>query len=388
MARLNYLAFNQDNTSLALATTNGLRIFNTDPFELTTATYDHEVSLAEQLFSTSLVATVVTPRLLRIVNTKRHTTICELTFHGMIVAVRMNRMKLVTVLEEVFFVYDISNMSLQHQQETPLNSAGICALSTQSKHNFLALPHYADQPKAFNPSHVPPSIRREAIGGEVAVFDLDTLQEVAVVSAHQAPLSCLAMNGEGTLLATASEKGTVIRIFSIPKGQKVCQFRRGSMPARIFSMSFNVASTLLCVSSATETVHVFKLSSLPERSTSPASDAESALSESQPGFMSFVKRTSQNVSTGLVSRAAGYLPSSVAGALEPQRDFAWMRVPRGKSGTAVRSVVAMCASTPHVMVATNEGDFFVFAIDLAKGGEGTLLRQFDDIHIAGKKDEV
>ena len=61
-------------------------------------------------------------------------------------------------------------------------------------------------------------------------------------------------------MATSSEKGTVIRIFSIPDGKKLFQFRRGSMPARIYSMSFNAASTLLCVSSATETVHIFKLS--------------------------------------------------------------------------------------------------------------------------------
>lgn len=37
------------------------------------------------------------------------------------------------------------------------------------------------------------------------------------------------------------------------------EFRRGSYPARIFSISFNAVSTLLCVSSDTETVHIFKL---------------------------------------------------------------------------------------------------------------------------------
>jgi autophagy-related protein 18 len=61
------------------------------------------------------------------------------------------------------------------------------------------------------------------------------------------------------MLATASDKGTVIRIFSIPHGQKVYQFRRGSYPARIHSISFNAMSTLLCVSSDTDTVHIFKL---------------------------------------------------------------------------------------------------------------------------------
>lgn len=51
----------------------------------------------------------------------------------------------------------------------------------------------------------------------------------------------------------------MIRVFSIPDGNKLYQFRRGSYPAKIYSMSFNLVSSLLCVSSDTETVHIFKL---------------------------------------------------------------------------------------------------------------------------------
>lgn len=51
----------------------------------------------------------------------------------------------------------------------------------------------------------------------------------------------------------------MIRVFSIPDANKVYQFRRGSYPAKIYSMSFNLVSSLLCVSSDTETVHIFKL---------------------------------------------------------------------------------------------------------------------------------
>lgn len=49
---------------------SGLRVYATDNFELQTNTTEDDISLVEQLFSTSLVAVVLTPRLLRIVNTK------------------------------------------------------------------------------------------------------------------------------------------------------------------------------------------------------------------------------------------------------------------------------------------------------------------------------
>lgn len=68
---------------------------------------------------------------------------------------------------------------------------------------------------------------------------------------------------------------------------------------------------------------------------------------------------------------------------EPARDFAWIKLPKsnpGSSGVAstgpVRSVVAMSSNTPQVMVVTNEGNFYVFNIDLSKGGEGTLTKQY------------
>jgi autophagy-related protein 18 len=407
-----------------LATTRGLRVYHTDPFELQQQTYEEDISLVEQLFSTSLVALILTPRLLRIVNTKRNSTICELTFHGMVVALKMNRKRLVVVLEETVFMYDISNMKMLHSQLTPLNPSGICAVSPNFENNYLALPHYQKAPptQQSQPSHVPKSIVKEAISGDVLLYDLNKMEEVTVIPAHQTPVSCIAINYDGTLMATSSEKGTVIRIFAIPSGKKLFQFRRGSMPARIYSMSFNAASTLLCVSSATETIHIFKLAAAAQnpsngslhpsppsspvshsitnakrrdRSISPSNSEEQSESATlevaeppsslpskstrPPNFMSMIRRTSQNVSTGFVSRAANYLPASVTEMWEPQRDFAWVRIPRaaGASGTPVKSVVAMGNQAPTVMVATSEGGFYVFSVDLEKGGEGTMVRRFE-----------
>ena len=72
------------------------------------------IGICEMLFSTSLVAIVGTgqdsslsPRSLQIVNTKRESTICELTFISGILAVKLNRKRLVVVLEEHIYIYDI-----------------------------------------------------------------------------------------------------------------------------------------------------------------------------------------------------------------------------------------------------------------------------------------
>jgi autophagy-related protein 18 len=48
-----------------------------------------------------------------------------------------------------------------------------------------------------------------------------------MIPAHDSSLAALAFNNAGTRLATASEKGTVIRVFSIPEGHRLFEFRRG-----------------------------------------------------------------------------------------------------------------------------------------------------------------
>ena len=262
------------------------------------------------------------------------------------------------------------------------------------------------------PAHAPPGTTHVSpTSGDVLIFDAQKLEAMNVIEAHRSPLACISLNSDGTLLATASDKGTIIRVFSVPDGHKLYQFRRGSMPSRIYSMSFNTTSTLLCVSSSTETIHLFKLTH-----QGPSSDGSSSHSpvgrDHGPGASPFgsthdgdetsgelgadlasrkhngtligmLRRTSQNVGGAVASRVGGYLPKGVSEMWEPARDFAWFKLPKSGQGSGgngntgpLRSVVAMSSNTPQVMVVTSDGNFYVFNIDLSKGGEGTLTKQY------------
>jgi autophagy-related protein 18 len=118
----------------------------------------------------------------------------------------------------------------------------LCSLAPSSDNCYLAYP-----------SNASTSL------GELLLFDTLKLQAVNILQAHKSPLSCMSFNYEGTMIATSSDKGTVIRVFSVPDGNQLFQFRRGTYNARIFSIAFNMSSTLLCVSSDTDTVHIYNL---------------------------------------------------------------------------------------------------------------------------------
>ena len=68
------------------------------------------------------------------------------------------------------------------------------------------------------------------------------------------------MDFGGNLLASASTKGTIIRVFLLD-GSKTCvqEVRRGIDNASIMSINFNLTGQLMGVSSDSGTVHVFKM---------------------------------------------------------------------------------------------------------------------------------
>ncbi|KAI7861001.1 WD40-repeat-containing domain protein [Circinella umbellata] len=379
-----FLNYNQDFSCVSVGTEKGYRMYNCDPFGKCYSKSDRGASIVEMLFCTSLVALVgvddqegFTSKQLQIINTKRQSTICELTFPTTVLAVKMNRRRLIVVLVDQIFLYDISNMKLLHTIDTRHNPSAICALSPSSENCYIAYPSRSSSTSPFaptTPTTPNSSTHASLVSGDVEIFDALGIQLVNIVQAHKTPISCITMNSEGTLLATASEKGTVIRVFSVPDASKVYQFRRGSYPAKIYSMSFNLVSSLLCVSSDTETVHIFKIAAgannHPIENNGSIMDHtyEDSGNRGRSGSVGqMLKRSSQHLGRNIGS----YLPGMITEMWEPSRDFASLKLP----SAGVHSLVALSSTTPQVMVITSEGFFYQYNIDLENGGECVLLKQ-------------
>eukprot|EP01113_Clastostelium_recurvatum_P037183 TRINITY_DN5405_c0_g1_i5.p1 TRINITY_DN5405_c0_g1~~TRINITY_DN5405_c0_g1_i5.p1 ORF type:complete len:417 (-),score=130.95 TRINITY_DN5405_c0_g1_i5:30-1280(-) len=284
------------------------------------------------LFSTSLVAIVgagdqpqLSPRRLQVLNTKTRQIICELNFVTAILKVLLNRKRMVVVMETKLHIYDISNMKILHTIDTSPNPRAICAFSPSTKNCFIAYPAGGTLPSAGAAGGAPggPSGSGPASAGgsgDIFVFDALSLHTVNVIQAHKGAISAVAVSQDGTLLATASSKGTVIRVHTLPKASKSWTFRRGTYPAAILSLAFSVDSKFLCVASATGTVHIFKLDL---GAAGGGSGSGSAGSTSSSGY-------------GLV---ASYLPEVLSQVWEPARDFAHIKLPSP-------GVPVLCAITP------------------------------------------
>ncbi|MED6279425.1 WD repeat domain phosphoinositide-interacting protein 1 [Characodon lateralis] len=241
-------SFNQDTTSLSVGTKMGYRLFSVTAVDKLDCIHEGvegpDVYIVERLFSSSLVVVVSLsmPRRMNVYHFKKGTEICNYSYSNNILSVKLNRQRLVVCLEESIYIHNIRDMKLlKTLLNTPINPTGLCALSVNHGNSYLAYPG-------------------SATIGEITVYDANNLSTVTLIQAHDSPLAALTFSASGSKLASASEKGTVIRVFSVPEGQKLFEFRRGMKRyVSISSLSFSADAQFLCASSNTETVHIFKL---------------------------------------------------------------------------------------------------------------------------------
>jgi len=315
--------FNQDCSCISVGTKQGYKIYTCDPFVKRFSDNNGGIAVVEMLYRSSLVALVGageqpsnSPRRLQILNTTTKKSLCELPFGSTVLAVRLNKKRLVVVLETKTFIYELDTTELLYTIETEPNPRGICAMATESGESCLALP-------------------ARATVGDVTVWDTISITPLNRIHAHATPIAALALSHDASLLATASHKGTVIRVFRVRCGSKAHTFRRGTLASHVYCIAFSRDAHLLAVSAASGTIHIFNLAH---------------------------PQSSEGIITSLVP--------ALSDLLDPPRCFAFIRL-----RCAAYPNVCAFPTNHHVRVATWEGLVSEYLVDDAAGGECRLVNE-------------
>lgn len=87
----------------------------------------------------------------------------------------------------------------------------------------------------------------------------------SIIQAHESDVGALAVNADGTLIATASIRGTIIRIFSAEEGVLLQELRRGSSKAFITSINFHPMMNMIACTSNRSSIHLFEIKKSVEK---------------------------------------------------------------------------------------------------------------------------
>ncbi|CAA6669090.1 unnamed protein product [Spirodela intermedia] len=275
-----HLSFNQDHGCFAGGTDQGFRIYNCDPFrEIFRRDFDGGgIGVVEMLFRCNILALVggglrpnYPPNKVMIWDDHQSRCIGELSFRSDVRAVRLRRDRIIVVLDHKIFVYNFADLKLVHQIETVPNPKGLCAVSQQQGSLVLVCPGGQKG-----------QVRVEHYGARRTKF----------IMAHDSRIACFALSQDGRFIATASSKGTLVRIFSTVDGSLLQEVRRGADRAEIYSLAFSANNQWLAVSSDKGTIHVFNLK-IDQGSVAsdkiPASPDPNAATPTVTSSLSFIK---------------------------------------------------------------------------------------------------
>ncbi|KAF5744150.1 autophagy-related protein 18a [Tripterygium wilfordii] len=245
---LYHLSFNQDFGCFATGTDRGFRIYNCDPFrEIFRRDFDRGggIGVVEMLFRCNILALVgggpdpqYPPSKVMIWDDHQSRCIGELSFRSDVRSVKLRRDRIIAVLEQKIFVYNFADLKLLHQIETIANPKGLCEVSQVAGSLVL----------------VCPGLQK----GQVRVEHYAS-KRTKFIMAHDSRIACFALSQDGQLLATASTKGTLVRIFNTADGTLLQEVRRGADRAEIYSLALSSSAQWLAVSSDKGTVHIFSL---------------------------------------------------------------------------------------------------------------------------------
>lgn len=210
-----HVSFNQDYSRFATGTNRGFRIFSCDPFrEIFHHDFDGSaggIGAAEMLFRCNILALVgggdspqYSLNKVMIWDDNKKQCIRELTFKSEVRGVRLRRDRIIAVLERRILVYNFVDLKLLHQIETIANPKGLCAVS-----------HVAGSFVLVCPGLQKGQVRVEHYASTKTKF----------ITAHDSRIASLALSQDGNMLATASSKGTLVRIYNTHDGSLLQEVR-------------------------------------------------------------------------------------------------------------------------------------------------------------------
>jgi len=246
---VNWLALSQTQKYFAVGTNNGFEIVennaNTSVRKLKNRVVLNEaVIMIEMMYKSNFIALVFEkdPTKVIIWDDYEGRTRTEVSFHSEVLKIMLSKELLVVALEDKVFVFNFDNLKCIDQIETLDNPHGICAMSQGEKpiNTVVTWPHEFE---GMLKVHI--YVKEKGIEN--------------IFTAHETEIGALSVNLEGTLIASASVKGTLIRIISVESGEQLQELRRGAGKAMINQILFHPTINLIACWSDKTSVHIFEL---------------------------------------------------------------------------------------------------------------------------------
>ncbi len=253
-----YLAFNFDNSLFAVGTEIGFKIFTTESLQLKLKrNLGGGIGLIQILGKSNIFCLCgggknpkYSPNKLIIYDDKKAKEIKEFRFNSNIQNCKIKQEKIFIISQNEISIIDIKTFPYEIIEtiKTCENIYGACSIAKDPENYLFAWP---DTNIGY--------IELKIFSNENELIEENDIKKYHHIKAHENTIEIIEINFNGTKFSSASDKGTIIRVFNIQDDTLLHEFRRGTEQAIIYNISFDLNDTLLVVSSNRSTVHLFAI---------------------------------------------------------------------------------------------------------------------------------
>tara|TARA_Y100000389_G_C17434614_1_gene504725 strand:- start:339 stop:1397 length:1059 start_codon:yes stop_codon:yes gene_type:complete len=238
-----YISFNQTEKYACFGTPIGFYIYSLNPFKkVLSRKIDSGVSIVKMLYESNIIIFVGKTDKGLYPNNKliiwddcKKTVLGEITYNCPIENINVTKDYIVVLLDKKIYIYNFENLYLIKTIDIVGHPNKLLCMGLEHS-DYLVYP-----------------------GDAVGSINITKLSDeyLETIQAHNSNIENLSVSNDGKYIVTASEKGTIIRIFDTETLEKKNEFRRGCDPTTINDLKLSHNNAILLVSSVKGTIHLY-----------------------------------------------------------------------------------------------------------------------------------
>ena len=255
------ISFNQDSSCFSIGIENGFMVYGTYPIKNQyERKMDGGIKQAEMLYRTNLLALIgggdipkFNPKKLVLWDDYQNKMVSEIKFFSNLKNIKLKKDKIFAICDKTIYVFDFKTLENLEIINTKENPKGLFGINNDENSTIIAYLEKNDKENKENINKNYITVKNYTKGNSLKIF------------AQEDTISYIALNNDGSLLATSNEKGTLIKLHSCINGNLLAQFYRGKDKAEINYICFDKLSNFLAVTSDRGTIHIWSLGGVIEK---------------------------------------------------------------------------------------------------------------------------
>ena len=354
------ISFNQDSSCFSIGIENGFIVYGTYPIKNQyERKMDGGIKQAEMLYRTNLLALIgggdipkFNPKKLVLWDDYQNKMISEIKFFSNLKNVKLKKDKIFAICDKTIYVFDFKTLENLEIINTKENPKGLFGINNDENSTIIAYLEKNDKENKENINKNYITVKNYTKGNSLKIF------------AQEDTISYIALNNDGSLLATSNEKGTLIKLHSCINGNLLAQFYRGKDKAEINYICFDKLSNFLAVTSDRGTIHIWSLGGVIEKLKEIGGDEkiEDKKIEDDENKINDEKETEKDINLENLPRNKKVMFS------QNEKSFAQIRINSNKS-------ICSFQKNNIIVAISYDGMYYQAQLDTKNGGNCKIIFQ-------------